>query len=139
MLPRKYSRHDRGTGQKCVGDSAFLLYSVRLITVCHAPGLLPLGEPLQGMLGWFQAVRHEKTAVGDSWITLFPLLPDPVSPLTSRPLFYSSGWSGTHYVDQAGLELMDDLSASASQVLGLQACACRPGFSLPSLPWRVMK
>ena len=39
---------------------------------------------------------------------------------------YSPGCPGTHFVDQAGLELRD-LSASASQVLGLKACATTPG------------
>jgi hypothetical protein len=34
----------------------------------------------------------------------------------------SPGCLGTHFVDQAGLELRN-LSASASQVLGLKACA----------------
>jgi hypothetical protein len=34
----------------------------------------------------------------------------------------SPGCLGTHFVDQAGLELRN-LPASASQVLGLQACA----------------
>jgi hypothetical protein len=35
---------------------------------------------------------------------------------------YSPGCPGTHFVDQAGLELRN-LPASASQVLGLKACA----------------
>jgi hypothetical protein len=35
---------------------------------------------------------------------------------------YSSGYPGTHSVDQAGLKLRN-LPASASQVLGLKACA----------------
>jgi hypothetical protein len=34
----------------------------------------------------------------------------------------SPGCPGTHFVDQAGLELRN-LPASASQVLGLKACA----------------
>jgi hypothetical protein len=38
----------------------------------------------------------------------------------------SPGCSGTHSVDQAGLELRN-LPASASQVLGLKACATTPG------------
>jgi hypothetical protein len=32
----------------------------------------------------------------------------------------NSGWTGTHHIDQAGLELRDP-SASASGVLGLKA------------------
>jgi hypothetical protein len=37
------------------------------------------------------------------------------------------GCPGTHSVDQAGLELRK-LPASASQVLGLKACATTPGL-----------
>jgi hypothetical protein len=40
----------------------------------------------------------------------------------------SPGCPGTHFVDQAGLELRN-LPASASQVLGLKACATMPGPS----------
>jgi hypothetical protein len=39
----------------------------------------------------------------------------------------SPGCPGTHSVDQAGLELRN-LPASASQVLGLKACATTPGW-----------
>jgi hypothetical protein len=39
-----------------------------------------------------------------------------------RVSLYSPGCSGTHSVDQAGLELRNP-PASASQVLGLKACA----------------
>ena len=38
----------------------------------------------------------------------------------------SAGCPGTHFVDQAGLELRN-LPASASQVLGLKVCATTPG------------
>jgi hypothetical protein len=38
----------------------------------------------------------------------------------------SLGCPGTHSIDQAGLELRN-LAASASQVLGLKACATMPG------------
>jgi hypothetical protein len=38
----------------------------------------------------------------------------------------SPGCPGTHFVDQAGLELRN-LPASASQVLGLKVCATTPG------------
>jgi hypothetical protein len=41
---------------------------------------------------------------------------------------YSPGCPGTHFVDQAGLELRN-LPASASQVLGLKACATTPDSS----------
>jgi hypothetical protein len=39
----------------------------------------------------------------------------------------SPGCPGTHFVDQAGLELRN-LPVSASWVLGLKACATTPGF-----------
>jgi hypothetical protein len=40
---------------------------------------------------------------------------------------YSPGCPGTHFVDQAGFELRN-LPASASQVLGIKACATTPGL-----------
>jgi hypothetical protein len=43
-----------------------------------------------------------------------------------RVSLYSPGHPGTHFVDQAGLELRNP-PASASQVLGLKACATTPG------------
>jgi hypothetical protein len=43
-----------------------------------------------------------------------------------RVSLYSPGCPGTHFVDQAGLELRNP-PASASQVLGLKACATMPG------------
>jgi hypothetical protein len=43
-----------------------------------------------------------------------------------RVSLYSSGCPGTHSIDQAGLELRNP-PASASQVLGLKACATTPG------------
>jgi hypothetical protein len=42
-----------------------------------------------------------------------------------RVSLYSAGWPGTHFVDQAGLELRNP-PASASRVLGLKACAATP-------------
>jgi hypothetical protein len=50
-----------------------------------------------------------------------------------RVSLYSSGCPGTHFVDQAGLELRNP-PASASRVLGLKACATMPGdFGLLTL------
>jgi hypothetical protein len=43
-----------------------------------------------------------------------------------RVSLYSPGCPGTHFVDEAGLELRN-LPASASQVLGLKVCATTPG------------
>jgi hypothetical protein len=40
---------------------------------------------------------------------------------------YSPGCPGTHFVDQAGLELRN-IPASASRVLELKACATTPNF-----------
>jgi hypothetical protein len=44
-----------------------------------------------------------------------------------RVSLYSSGCPGTHFVDQAVLEPRNP-PASASQVLGLKACATTPGW-----------
>jgi hypothetical protein len=46
-----------------------------------------------------------------------------------RVSLYSPGCPGTHFVDQAGLELRN-LPAFASRVLGLKACSTTPGFHL---------
>jgi hypothetical protein len=43
-----------------------------------------------------------------------------------RVSLYRAGCPGTHFVDQAGLELRNP-PASASRVLGLKACATTPG------------
>jgi hypothetical protein len=43
-----------------------------------------------------------------------------------RVSLYSPGYPGTHFVEQAGLELRNP-PASASQMLGLKACANTPG------------
>jgi hypothetical protein len=43
-----------------------------------------------------------------------------------RVSLYSPGCPGTHFVDQAGLELRN-LPASASRVLGLKECATTTG------------
>jgi hypothetical protein len=42
-----------------------------------------------------------------------------------RVSLYSPGCPGTHFIDQAGLQLRNPL-ASASQVLGLKACTTMP-------------
>jgi hypothetical protein len=44
-----------------------------------------------------------------------------------RVSLYGPGCPGTHFVDQAGLELRNP-PASASRVLGLKVCATTPGF-----------
>jgi hypothetical protein len=50
-----------------------------------------------------------------------------------RVSLYSPGCPGTHFVDQARLELRNP-PASSSQVLGLKACATTPGKLLFFLP-----
>jgi hypothetical protein len=57
-----------------------------------------------------QNIREKKI-----FIYLFLVFRDRVS-------LYSPGCPGTHFIDQAGLELRNP-PASASQVLGLKACA----------------
>jgi hypothetical protein len=49
-----------------------------------------------------------------------------------RVSLYSPGCPGTYFVDQAVLELRNP-PASASQVLGLKACATMPGYFLKEL------
>jgi hypothetical protein len=52
-----------------------------------------------------------------------------------RVSLYSPGYTGTHFVDQAGLELRNP-PASASQVPGLKACATTPSLTYSdSLPF----
>jgi hypothetical protein len=51
--------------------------------------------------------------------------------LQDRFSLCSPGCPGTRSVDQAGLELRNP-PASASQVLGLKACATTPGFKMVS-------
>ena len=48
------------------------------------------------------------------------------SEMCIRDGLYSLGCPGTHFVDQAGLELRNP-PVSASQVLGLKACTTTPG------------
>jgi hypothetical protein len=47
-----------------------------------------------------------------------------------RVFLYSPGCPGTHFVDQAGLELRN-LPASATRVLGLKVCATTMDLNLP--------
>ena len=47
-----------------------------------------------------------------------------------RVSLYSPGCPGTHFVDQAGLQLRN-LPASASRVLGLKMCTTTPGLKQP--------
>jgi hypothetical protein len=53
----------------------------------------------------------------------------PPPPPPDRVSLYSPGFPGTHFVDQADLELRNP-PASASGVLGLKACGTTPGCIL---------
>ena len=76
-----------------------------------------------GVNGWVDIVLY-CPGTFDCALTLPDLSLDRVS-------LYSLGCPGTHFVDQAGLELRN-LPSSASRVLGLKACATTSGllFSL---------
>jgi hypothetical protein len=54
-----------------------------------------------------------------------------------RVSLHSPGCPGTHFVDQAGLELRNP-PASASQVLGLKACTTTPGPALSGFVWNML-
>jgi hypothetical protein len=60
-----------------------------------------------------------------SYFVLFLVFQDRVS-------LCSPGCPGTHFVDQAGLKLRNP-PASASQMLGLKACATMPGLNYFSI------
>jgi hypothetical protein len=64
------------------------------------------------------AVSKDREAI--FFFFFFLVFPDRVS-------LYSPGCPGTHFVDQAGLELKNP-PASASQVLELKACTTMPGW-----------
>jgi hypothetical protein len=64
---------------------------------------------------WFYYHEHNSFVVVAVVVSLFVFFRDRVS-------LYSHGCPGTHFVDQAGLELRNP-PASASQVLGLKVCA----------------
>jgi hypothetical protein len=55
------------------------------------------------------------------WVFCFVLV------FRDRVSLYSPGCPGTHFVDQADLELRN-LPASASRVLGLKVCTTKPSF-----------
>jgi hypothetical protein len=87
------------------------------------------------ILGWRNDSMVKSS--GYSFFFFFWVFQDRVS-------LCSSGCPGTHFVDQAGLELRN-LPASASWVLGLKACATmpagyssrRPGFGFSAFTWQL--
>jgi hypothetical protein len=76
----------------------------------------------KGLGGWlvvgFSSCRRDEKRLDIFFFFLFLVFRDRVS-------LCSPGCPGTHFVDQAGLELRNP-PASASQVLGLKACATMP-------------
>jgi hypothetical protein len=80
-----------------------------LTVLSHLWGLTPrstVGSPVVA------GVRQLYSSLGSFFFLVFQ----------DRVSLYSPGCPGTHFVDQAGLELRN-LPASASRVLGLKACA----------------
>jgi hypothetical protein len=65
-----------------------------------------------------KTIQWEKDSIFFLFVSVFVF----VFVFQDRVSLYSPGCPGTHFVDQAGLELRN-LPASASQVLGLKACA----------------
>jgi hypothetical protein len=48
----------------------------------------------------------------------------------NRVSLYSPGSPGTHFVDQAGLELRNPPASASPVLLGLKACATTPGLRM---------
>jgi hypothetical protein len=69
----------------------------------------------KGISYYFSPKTSFQIGSGSFFFFFFLVFQDRVS-------LYSPGCPGTHFVDQAGLELRDP-PASASRVLGLKACA----------------
>jgi hypothetical protein len=69
-------------------------------------------------------IRKKKKKENQLQLTFFLHLPCLF--FQDRVSLYSPGCPGTHFVDQAGLELRN-LPATVSQVLGLKACVTMPG------------
>jgi hypothetical protein len=98
------------------------------------PPFFTLGKRFDGLpclclcfvFGWFYTVGMDLYSLGFflfvCLFVLFCFFQDRVS-------LYSPGCPGTHFVDQAGLELRNP-PASASWVLGLKACAIMPGAGI---------
>jgi hypothetical protein len=76
-------------------------------------------EPTMDWALKYQGLRKYTTNLYTDFFYVFFVFWDRVS-------LYSPGCPGTHFVDQAGLELRN-LPASASQVLGLKVCTTMPG------------
>jgi hypothetical protein len=95
-------------------------YSMTLIIKSGAGKMCPLTEAICGLTTAFYSLS----------------LPPSLRPSPPPFLFgflYSPGCSGTHFVDQAGLELRNP-PASASQMLGVKACTTPGHFILSFSP-----
>jgi hypothetical protein len=77
---------------------------------------MPVGADIREMTDIYQS----RQAISFFFFFSFGVFRDRVS-------LYSPDSPGTHFVDQAGLELRN-LPASASLMLGLKACATTPGW-----------
>jgi hypothetical protein len=77
---------------------------------------------LFNFLMWLTRFRRGEAGSWQCWFFIFYFLF-----FRDRVSLCSPGCSGTHSVDQAGLELRNP-PASASRVLGLKACATTPGL-----------
>jgi len=84
------------------------------------------GLELLEMTGEDVAVVSRKKITTVSFFSFFFLFFFLFFVFRDRVSLYSPGCPGTHFVDQAGLKLRNP-PASASQVLGLKACATTPG------------
>jgi hypothetical protein len=100
---RYKNKHIKGAGESILGLKTFV-------------------AKLQGLVFVEQACHSVNT-----WVFLVCLV---FLVFQDRVSLCSPGCPGTHFVDQAGLELRNP-PASASQVLGLKACTTAPGcFSI---------
>jgi hypothetical protein len=110
--------------------------------------VVPSREGMSNLLSsqkvWLRAIMFSSLVTFTLWLkTTLDLPPRPLSCLffsfcfgflvfRDRVSLCSPGCPGTHFVDQAGLELRNP-PASASRVLGLKACATTPGACFSQL------
>jgi hypothetical protein len=128
--PRLYAFREKQT------ETIVRLHCAQAFEVLTAAGM--------GRIRSFNALeRHRDSHSEESWAVSYKSSPTLAVQFTGQPLFfvlfclfvfqdrvslYSLGCPRTHFVYQAGLELRNP-PASASQVLGLKACATMPGWS----------
>jgi hypothetical protein len=102
-------------------DSQLLLFSCLLPPMSASPSWILSGTITKWMLPFINCLDYGGFLFVclDGWLVCF-VFRDRVS-------LYSPGCPGTHFVSQAGLELINP-PASASRVLGLKVCATTPGW-----------